>query len=98
MYEAVLISNDGIDYVTDYKSKSIQDTWEAIEDAGSRWIFYPIPFIVKDSKTKTLNKRIIDLADCFIRDGLINNLRGKSIKSAMQWIQENQPYINMILS
>lgn len=98
MYEAVLFSTDGIDYVTDYKSKSIQDTWEAINNAGSRWFFYPIPFIVKDSKTKTLNKRILDIPDCFTTDMLDNNLRGKSIKTAMQWIANNQPYIKMILS
>jgi hypothetical protein len=39
-YKAVLISTDGQDKVTDfYKSDSIQDVWNKINDMGSRWFF-----------------------------------------------------------
>ncbi len=96
-YQAVLISPDGQDYVTDFgNSETIEKVWDSINNMGSRWFFYPIIFITKDNKTKTLNNRIVDSPDSLIKDGF--DLRGKSIKSAMQWIADNQPYIEMILS
>ena len=102
-YQAILISPDGIDYVTDFRnSESIQVVWDAIANMGSKWFFYPLPFVIKDNsvnyKLSLEKQRIIDFPDCFTKDMLDNELRGKSVKSVMQWIKDNQPYINMILS
>ncbi len=68
-YNAVLISTDGKDYVTDFNDRSFEKVWDALNNMGSIWFFYPIPFIVKDSKTKTLNKRIIDMDGSMIAVG-----------------------------
>jgi len=96
-YFAALISTDGKEFVTDcHNSNSIDDIWQSIANMGSKWFFYPIPFILKESKFNTLKNRVIDMPDNLIKDGI--DLRGKSIKSAMQWIADNQPYIQMILS
>lgn len=98
-YMALLISNDGKEFVTDFSEfhcNSINDVWEYIANFGSKWYFYPIPFVIKANAFTGTNQRIIDIPDNMIHDGF--DMRNKSIKSVMQWIQDNQPYINMILS
>ncbi|MFA5049295.1 MAG: hypothetical protein WC516_09790 [Patescibacteria group bacterium] len=100
-YQAVLISPDGQDYVTDFgNSESIDLVWQSINNMGSKWFFYPICFVIKDTgnhyKPILEKQRIADSPDSLIKDGI--DLRGKSIKSAMQWIADNKPYIEMILS
>jgi len=94
MYKAVLISIDGQDYVTDFhNSKSIEDVWDSINDMGSRWYFYPIPLVVKNNKTKTINNRIADIPIDFPVE-----FKGKAIKTAMQFIKDNPDFITAILS
>jgi hypothetical protein len=47
-YKAVLFAPDG-EYVTDFSGrKNIEDVWSMVADMGSRWIFYPIPFVTTD--------------------------------------------------
>ena len=56
MYKAILFHPEG-DFVTDFRnSKTVQDVWEGINNMGSRWIFYPIPFVATD-------KTIVDAPD-----------------------------------
>jgi len=46
-YSAVFFATDG-EYVTDTSymaSETIEGVWRKIADMGSRWIFYPIPFV-----------------------------------------------------
>lgn len=48
IYQAILFAPDG-ECVKDFKnSPSKQDVWNKIADMGSRWIFYPIPFVATD--------------------------------------------------
>lgn len=95
-YKAVLISPDGQDKVTDfYKSNSIQEVWNKVNDMGSRWFFYPIIFVIPDNNTKVLNNRIASAPDTYPE---IAELQGKSVKTAMNWITNNQDLINIILS
>jgi hypothetical protein len=98
-YQALLISSDGQDYVTDFNENhcdSIDDVWEYVNNMGSKWIFYPLCFVIRANAFIGTNQRILDCPDSLINDGF--DLRGKSVKSAMQWIADNQPYIQMILS
>ena len=45
-FRAILFNPTG-DHVTDFTGReSKQAVWDEINDMGSRWIFYPIPFIV----------------------------------------------------
>jgi hypothetical protein len=93
MYQAVLISPDGIDKVTDFAgSKTIQEVWDKLSNMGSRWFFYPICFVITDTSGKTLNKRIVSSPDDFIVH------KGCTVKSAMQAIADNPGYIEAILS
>jgi len=44
-YSAVLFAPDG-ENVRDFRGHNdIDEVWELISDMGSRWIFYPIPFV-----------------------------------------------------
>lgn len=72
-YKAVLFAPDG-SYATDVKDNAdIQDVWEEIANFGSRWIFYPIPFVATD-------KRIADAPE-----GL-EFLQGKAIKTVQKFL------------
>jgi hypothetical protein len=95
-YSALLISPDGEDYVTDFNElhcKSIDDVWEHVNNLGSKWYYYPIIFVIKAKAFHNINDRIIA-----VPDGLPIELIHKSIKTAMQWIANNQDYIKAILS
>ena len=75
-YQAVLFSADG-DRVTDFRdSESIQAVWDRINDMGSRWYFYPLPFVATD-------KTIMDAPR-----GL-EFLKGKRIKTVRQYLTSN---------
>lgn len=73
-YQATLFSFDG-DKVSDFKNKeSVSDVWNEISEMGSRWIFYPIPFV-------STEKTIIDAPE-----GL-EFLKGKRIKTAQTFLK-----------
>lgn len=80
-YKAILFHPEG-DYVTDFKDRnSIQDVRDAINDMGSRWIFYPIVFICTD-------KTIVDTPE------QMEWMKGKRIKTIQKffkstWEDEN---------
>jgi hypothetical protein len=95
-YQAILISPDGIDYVTDFSElhcKSITEVWEYIANMGSKWFFYPIPFVIKANSFHNKNERILDIPDNFPLE-----LKNKSVKTVMQWIADNQDYIKASMS
>jgi len=48
MYKAIFFNPDG-DSVTDFNdSETIEYVWDCIADMGSRWIFFPIPFVADE--------------------------------------------------
>lgn len=70
-YQAVLFAPDG-EYVTDFRDREEkEEVWNEINDMGSRWIFYPIPFVATD-------KTIVSTPE-----GL-EHLRGKRISTVVQ--------------
>ena len=77
-YRAILFHPEG-DFVSDFNRDTKEDVWSEINDMGSRWIFYPIPFVATD-------KTIIDtLPELYF-------LKGKRIKTVAkmlnkQWIK-----------
>lgn len=74
-YKALLFHPEG-DFVTDFTDKETkQDVWECINDMGSRWIFYPLPFVATD-------KTIVDAVE-----GL-EFLIGKRITTAKKYLSE----------
>lgn len=94
MYQALLVSPDGKDYVTDFaNSKTIDDVWEAVDNMGSRWFFYPIPFVITSSSSKVRNKRIVDIPNNYF-----DVIKNTTVKNAMQFIEDNPEQVDIILS
>ncbi len=63
-YQAILFAPDG-DYVTDHRRDTIAEVWDAVNDQGSRWFFYPIPAVITDGSDGIRRKRIIETARPF---------------------------------
>ena len=50
-YKAILFHPAG-DYVTDFPANTKEEVWDMVSNSGSRWIFYPIPFVISNSDTR----------------------------------------------
>jgi len=74
-YKAILFHPEG-DFVTDFTQRqNVSDVWNEINEMGSRWIFYPIPFVTTD-------KTIIDTPEG------MEFLKGKRITTAIKFFKE----------
>ena len=62
-YQSIQFAPDG-DYVTDYQSDSVAGIWDIVNDQGSRWYFYPIPFVITNGGN-VKRKRILSCPDGF---------------------------------
>ena len=75
MYCALLFAPDG-DYVIDcLETKTKGEVWEKISEFGSRWFFYPVPFVA----TK---KTIVETSEGWDR------LKGKRVKTVKRFFKE----------
>jgi len=63
-YQSVQVSPDGQDYITDHRAATVSDVWEAVNDQGSRWYFYPIPFVITATGGPIMRKRRTDSSTC----------------------------------
>lgn len=86
-YKAILFHPDG-DYVSDFYRDTKQDVLDELENMGSRWIFYPIPFVSTD-------KTIVDTPE-----GL-EFLKGKRITTVKklfndQWKKDSQTMCDIL--
>ena len=59
MYKLLLMSHEG-NFVTEGSSLSKEEAAELSANMGSRWIFYPYHFIIKDNGHVKPNQRIIE--------------------------------------
>jgi len=74
-YKAILFHPEG-DFVTDFNGeKTIPDVWECISNMGSRWIFYPLPFVATE-------KTIVDTPEG------MEFLIGKRIKTVKKYLSD----------
>lgn len=74
-YQAVLFALDG-EFVTDFRdSQTKEDVWDKVNDMGSRWYFYPIPFVATE-------KVIVDTPE------ELWHLRGKHISTIKSLLAE----------
>jgi len=92
MYQSVQISPDGEDYITDHKHNTVVEVWDAVNDQGSKWFFYPLPFVVTATGGPILRKRIVSTCDGF------EHLKGCTVRTAMQEIAHDHEYVAAILS
>lgn len=49
MYKLILMSFDGEYQRERPEFETVQDAWEYANDLGSKWFFYPFPFVVSES-------------------------------------------------
>lgn len=79
MYKAILFHPEG-DFVTDFQNnKTKQEVWDKVNNMGSRWIFYPLPFVATD-------KTIVETPE-----GL-EFLKGKRINSVKEYLKFQWSY------
>jgi|TARA_R100001530_G_scaffold21901_1_gene17977 hypothetical protein len=91
MYQSIFFSLDG-EYITDATGqKSIDGVWDLVNNFGSRWIFYPLPFVIIDKNGVSDNQLIISACDGF------KFLEGCSIKTAQKYIKDNAEGIAQML-
>lgn len=91
MYRTMQVSLDGA-YIFDYSSDSKEKLWEAVNEQGSKWFFYPLPFIVKNEYGMNFQyKKIIDAPYGF------EFLRGKTIRKAIEYIKKHADEIQAYL-
>ena len=75
-YKAIAFALDG-KYITEGEFKTIEEAWNRINDWGSRWIFFPIPAVIKgntivdscDILPEWKNKRIKTISKMLEKDG-----------------------------
>jgi len=91
-YQSVQVSPDGQDYITDHRAATIADVWEAVNDQGSRWYFYPIPFVITATGGPIMRKRIVDTPYGF------EHLRGCTVRTAMLDIAADPAYVEEIIA
>jgi hypothetical protein len=91
-YQSLQVSPDGKDYITDHARPTVADVWDAVSDQGSRWYFYPIPFVVTAGNAGIYRKRIIGAPDGF------RHLEGMTVHKAMCEIENDSEYVSAILA
>lgn len=84
MYKLILMSFDG-EYVTEKPEfETVQDAWEYENDLGSKWFFFPFPFVVTETKLTIVDSP--EMLDVF------NGKRVKTIQNLFKdlCVEENE--------
>jgi len=80
MYIGLLIALDG-EYVTDYQGKTVDEVIKQLANRGSRWYFYPLEAVIKDSRTPVENRKLIDVAPP------LEDFKGKKVKTLLNFVR-----------
>lgn len=76
-YQLICMSLDG-DYVTEGRDfETIESAWGRFDDMGSRWYFYPFPFVMSAS-----GKTVVDTPE------LLQHLKRKRLVSVVKHFAE----------
>ena len=81
MYKLLLMAPDG-EFVTEGHDLTFDEAGDLSEDMGSRWIFFPYHFIIKDYGNVDPHQRIIESND------EMPYLKGKSVMRVQKLFQE----------
>lgn len=82
MYKAILFAPDG-EFVTDYEAGSIAEVWQRIEDGGSRWYFYPFPFVI------TADERLLERKRILASPHGLEMCTGRTVRKVQRFIESN---------
>ncbi len=78
-YKAVFFHPEG-DFVSDFRSNSVSEVWEHINNMGSKWISYPICFVATEKVIVSTPKKFMFL-------------KGKHITTAKKYFSANKSRI-----
>jgi len=81
-YIGLLIALDG-DYVVDYEGNSKDEVINKLANRGSRWYFYPIEAVIKNSSTPVENRRLIDVAPP------LEKFKNRKVKTLINFVKHN---------
>jgi hypothetical protein len=84
MYKLLLMTPDGEDYVIEGNDLTKDEVDDLSENMGSRWIFYPLHFVISDNGPG-VNKRqrIIDAGDA------LSWAIGKNFMTVQKMLKDN---------
>ena len=86
MYKLLLLTPDGEDFVTEGDNLTLEEARELSCNLGSKWIFYPLHFIIKDYFRVEDAQRIIEAGE--LLDWAVNKLM--SVKGGkMNYVPED---------
>lgn len=83
MLKAVLFSPDGY-WVTDCRGETVEDVFQALNNLGSKWFFYPYShFIIRDNGALTKGtQRIVAAHEPF------EEFQGRTINTVSRFLSE----------
>jgi len=82
MYKAILFAPNG-EFVTDYEAESIAEVWRLIDDGGSRWFFYPFPFVI------TADSRLLERKRILASPYGLEMCTGRAMRKVQRFIESN---------
>jgi len=89
-YEVLLLTLDGQEWQTEGRDcQTVEDAIRVSADMGSRWIFYPIHFIIRQHNPNYHNLADIDRQRIIEPPDILPFLKGKTVKTARKFLQEN---------
>ena len=91
MYKIIAFSCDG-EYITEGEFSKVNDAWYRVDNWGSRWIFYPIVGIIKQSNKPTNKKRVVDIWHN------IQFLKMHTVENVRKYIANNSNMVMELLS
>ncbi len=78
-YQAILFSPAG-EFITCYRAPTIEDVWSRVNNRGSEWFFYPIPFVITDHSPFTTSQHLISAPDDF------ESFVGSTVATLITWL------------
>lgn len=82
-YRSLQFSIDGQAWIFDHEGDTPEEVWKAVNDQGSKWIFYPLPFVVTNNPGQDFkHSKIIEACEN------LDFLNGKTINTARKYIEE----------
>ncbi len=91
-YQAIMFAGDG-DWVVDHRRETVEEVWNAVNDQGSRWFFYPFAAVTTSKGSLTTGyQRIVDAPEEY------SEIRGLSINTASRWVANNSDVLACLWS
>lgn len=81
-YRAILFAPDG-EFVTDYDSPTVEAVWDKVNNQGSRWVFFPLAFVIgADRSSYVGRRRIVDTPE------VLESWRGRTVETLRRTLED----------